>query len=81
MQLLRLAIDFDDVIAGFNQAFIPYMNNILGTSVTYETHRSFYFPDVYGISLEQSLEHLSDFSGKKAYEISHLPATGCSSVG
>ena len=57
----RVAIDFDDVIAGFNQAFIPYMNGILGTEVTYETHRSFFFPDVYGVPLEQMLEHLADF--------------------
>lgn len=61
MKQERLGIDLDDVVAGFNHAFIPYMNNILGTSVTYETHHSFFFPDVYGVPMEQMLEHLADF--------------------
>lgn len=71
----RVGIDFDDIVAGFNQAFIPYMNTILGTRVTYETHRSFYFPDVYGVPLEQMLEHLADFCHKGGHS-SILPVPG-----
>lgn len=57
----RLGIDFDDIVADYNRSFIPYMNGILGTTVTYETQRSFSFPDVYGVPMEQMHEHIADF--------------------
>lgn len=60
----RVGVDLDDIVANFNQAFIPYMNRILGTNVTYETHRSFFFPDVYGVPMTEMHVYLTDFCHK-----------------
>ena len=57
----KAGFDLDDFKWEFNVELIPFMNETLGTSVTYETHHSFDFSEVYGIPNQEALVHVERF--------------------
>lgn len=56
-----LAIDFDDVVAGFNQAFIRYHNEHYGTDVRYEDIVSYDMAHTYGTDIVTIESRVFDF--------------------
>ncbi|MBP6975175.1 MAG: hypothetical protein KBB54_04575 [Candidatus Pacebacteria bacterium] len=56
-----LAVDFDDVVAGFNQAFIRYHNAYFGTTVQYEDIVSYDMALTYGTNTETIGARVVDF--------------------
>ncbi len=57
-----LAVDFDDVVASFNQSFALYHNKYFGTSVRYEEIYTYRLEDIY--QAEEAVFHgrVMDFS-------------------
>jgi 5'(3')-deoxyribonucleotidase len=56
-----LAVDFDDVVAGFNQAFVQYHNHYYGTNVQYEGISSYDMTRTYGTDNETIEARVVDF--------------------
>jgi 5'(3')-deoxyribonucleotidase len=56
-----LAVDFDDVVAGFNQAFIKYHNENYGTNVQYADIVTYDMAQTYGADNSIIEERVFDF--------------------
>jgi uncharacterized HAD superfamily protein len=56
-----LAVDFDDVLAGFQLAFMHYHNEQYGTTVTYEGITSYWTHEVYETTPEVIGARIMDF--------------------
>jgi 5'(3')-deoxyribonucleotidase len=56
-----LAVDFDDVVADFNQAFITYHNNYHGTNMRYEDLASHDMSKTYGTDVQTMELRVIDF--------------------
>jgi uncharacterized HAD superfamily protein len=69
-----LAVDFDDVVAGFQRAFMYYHNHYHGTDITYDGITSYLTHDVYGTTPEIIGERIMDFCAN--HHDSMLPIEG-----
>lgn len=64
-----VAVDFDDIIAGFNYAFACWHNRRFGTSVKYEDITTYVMTDVYRIDMETLLDRIHVFCHSHHHEI------------
>tara|TARA_B100000508_G_scaffold71516_1_gene55714 strand:- start:1586 stop:2206 length:621 start_codon:yes stop_codon:yes gene_type:complete len=70
MTLPVASVDNDDVLVAFNRRFIPYMNGILGTNLTYEGFYSYDFRVMYPqVPWEKMLKHVERFCHTIHHEI------------
>ncbi len=70
MTLPVASIDNDDVLVAFNRRFIPYMNDILGMNLTYESFYSYDFRVMYPqVPWEKMLKHVERFCHTIHHEI------------
>lgn len=60
-KVLRIAVDFDEVLFELTRSLIIYLNGIYKTNVTYEGHFSFFLEDVWGIPIEEAKKHIDNF--------------------
>lgn len=56
-----LAVDFDDVFAGFHQAFTSYHNDTYGTYIQYSDIISYNMAEIYGTDDETIISRVFDF--------------------
>jgi 5'(3')-deoxyribonucleotidase len=56
-----LAVDFDDVVAGFNAAFVQYHNEQFGTAITYEGIYTYDMPLLYGSDIPTNHRRVMEF--------------------
>lgn len=68
-----IAVDFDDVVAGFHDAFLLYHNNHFGTDITYEGITSYDMSHTYGTDMDTILNRISDFYHNHHHTVSPLP--------
>ena len=56
-----IAVDFDDVIADFNSAYVEYSKKKYKTTITYETANTFDMPKLYGVSPAEIVSRVRTF--------------------
>ncbi len=56
-----LAVDFDDVVAGFNAAFVQYNNEYFGTNIPYEGIYTYDMPLLYGVDSDTLHRRVMEF--------------------
>ncbi|MCD5381677.1 MAG: hypothetical protein LR008_03850 [Candidatus Pacebacteria bacterium] len=64
-----VAVDFDDVVAGFNLAFATFHNDKFGTSVEYDDITTYVMTDVYKTDMETLLGRIHMFCHGHHHEI------------
>ncbi len=67
-----LAVDFDDVVAGFNQAFARWHNEYYGTSVEYDDIYSYDMALTYSTDKETILHRVFEFSHHHHHRVEPL---------
>lgn len=70
-----IAIDFDDVIAGFNSAYVEYSKKKYKTTITYETAYTFDMPKLYGVPPEEIVSRVKRFCHEHHDSISPIVGT------
>lgn len=64
-----LAVDFDDVIANYNQAYLTFNNREYGTTITYDGIHTYNMSQVYGMDGEEQAARLRYFSHHEHHTI------------
>ena len=64
-----LAWDADDVCWPFNERYVRYHNREYGTDFRYEDIYTFDMPLMYGLSLEEMLENVTNFTHTRHHEL------------
>jgi uncharacterized HAD superfamily protein len=64
-QKLKIGIDLDDVVFEFVKELIKEIKSKYNIEINFEEVYSYYFPDVFGVSLEQIIEILNKLDNTK----------------
>ncbi len=73
MGLPVIAVDFDDVTAGFNLAFSTFMNRMIGTNIAFEAINTFDMVALYGLEEKVLMDHVRHFLHHEHHTIEPIP--------
>lgn len=69
-----LAVDFDDMVCGFNEAYIPHHNRYYGSALEFEDAVTYNMLRLYGVTYDVLVERVKNFCHHHHHEIE--PAAG-----
>lgn len=68
-----IAVDVDDVVWGFNEAFVPYINAEFGLSLSLNDLTTFAFHEIVGLPKDEIVPYYEDFTHRHHHTIKLTP--------